>query len=248
MFLKKLTCVLTLLFMHSQLFAADITLLASTGVSSMMKVVLSEFEKQTGHRVIASYDTSNIMMKRLQSGEAPDLVILTAPLVDELIQTGEVAVGGRTDISKSGIGIAIQSGKARPDITSSETLKKTLLDASSIAYTGTGASGIYFAKLVDQLGIGEQVRAKAKTPPGGIIAEIIAKGDAEIGVQMISELTGVKGTEYVGPLPGQLQLYTVFSIGQMKNSKEVEVGKALTKFLTSPEAVNVYKKQGMEAI
>jgi molybdate transport system substrate-binding protein len=142
----------------------------------------------------------------------------------------------------------IQSGKAKPDISNAEALKKTLLEASSIAYTGTGASGIYFAKLVDQLGIGEQVRAKSKTPPGGIIAEIIAKGDAEIGVQMISELTGVKGTEYIGPLPGQLQLYTVFSIGQMKNSKEVEAGKALTKFLTSPEAINVYKKQGMEAI
>jgi molybdate transport system substrate-binding protein len=248
MLAKKISCGIFILLAHTTGYAAEITLMASTGVSSMMKALLPEFEKQTGHRIIASYDTSNIMMKRLQSGEATDLIILTAPLVDEVIQKGKVAVGGRTDIAKSGIGIAIQSGKAKPDISNAEALKKTLLEASSIAYTGTGASGIYFSKLVDQLGIGEQVRAKAKTPPGGIIAEIIAKGDAEIGVQMISELTGVKGTEYIGPLPGQLQLYTVFSIGQMKNSKEVEAGKALTKFLTSPEAINVYKKQGMEAI
>jgi molybdate transport system substrate-binding protein len=248
MFLKKLTCFLTMLFMHTQLFAADITLLASTGVSSMMKVVLADFEKKTGHNIKVSYDTSNLLMKRIQAGESVDLVILTAPLIDELTQSGKLTSGSRVDLAKSGIGVAIQSGKVKPDISTPEGLKKALLESNSVAYTATGASGIYFSKVIDQLGIGEQVRAKAKTPAGGIIAEIVAKGDAEMGVQMISELTGVRGTQLVGPLPGNLQMFTVFSAGVMKDAKDPKVVQSLIKFLTTSESIAVYKQQGMEPI
>ena len=248
MYFKKLICLCMAFLMHGQIYAADITLLASTGVSSMMKVVLQEFEKQTGHHIKVSYDTSNLLMKRIQSNESVDLVILTAPLIDELMQSGKVKAGSRVDLAKSGIGVAIQSGKTKPDIGSPEGLKKALLETNSVAYTATGASGIYFSKVIDQLGIGEQVRAKAKTPAGGIIAEIVAKGDAEMGVQMISELTGVKGTQLVGPLPGNLQMFTVFSAGMMKEAKDPQAVQSLVKFLTTPESIAVYKKQGMEAI
>lgn len=246
--IKKLVCFLTMLFMHSQLFAADITILASTGVSSMMKVVLSDFEKKTGHHIKVSYDTSNLLMKRIQAGEAVDLVILTAPLIDELAQSGKIASGSRLDLAKSGIGVAIQSGKTKPDISSPEALKKALLETNSVAYTATGASGIYFSKVIDQLGIGDQIRAKSKTPAGGIIAEIVAKGDAEMGVQMISELTGVRGTQLVGPLPGNLQMFTIFSAGMMKDAKDPQLVKSLMQFISTPESVAVYKKQGMEPI
>ena len=248
MYQKKLICFFVMFLMHGQLFAADITLLASTGVSSMMKVVIQDFEKQTGHHVKVSYDTSNLLMKRIQSNESVDLVILTAPLIDELMQSGKVQAGSRVDLAKSGIGVAIQSGKTKPDISSPESLKKALLETTSVAYTATGASGIYFSKVIDQLGIGEQVRAKSKTPAGGIIAEIVAKGDAEMGVQMISELTGVKGTQLVGPLPGNLQMFTVFSAGVMKDAKDPQLLQSLIKFLTTPESLAVYKKQGMEPI
>jgi len=248
MCVKKLICFLSMLFMHCQLFAADITLLASTGVSSMMKVVLLEFEKKTGHNIKVSYDTSNLLMKRIQSGESVDLVILTAPLIDELTQSGKITSGSRLDLAKSGIGVAIQSGKTKPDISSPESLKKVLLETNSVAYTATGASGIYFAKVIDQLGIGDQVRAKSKTPAGGIIAEIVAKGDAEMGVQMISELTGVKGTQLLGPLPGNLQMFTVFSAGMIQDAKDPQLVKSLMQFLTTPESIAVYKRQGMEPI
>ena len=248
MCVKKLICFLSMLFMHCQLFAADITLLASTGVSSMMKVVLLEFEKKTGHNIKVSYDTSNLLMKRIQSGESVDLVILTAPLIDELTQSGKITSGSRLDLAKSGIGVAIQSGKIKPDISSPESLKKALLETNSVAYTATGASGIYFAKVIDQLGIGDQVRAKSKTPAGGIIAEIVAKGDAEMGVQMISELTGVKGTQLLGPLPGNLQMFTVFSAGMIQDAKDPQLVKSLMQFLITPESVAVYKRQGMEPI
>ena len=248
MCVKKLICFLSMLFMHCQLFAADITLLASTGVSSMMKVVLLEFEKKTGHNIKVSYDTSNLLMKRIQSGESVDLVILTAPLIDELTQSGKITSGSRLDLAKSGIGVAIQSGKTKPDISSPESLKKALLETNSVAYTATGASGIYFAKVIDQLGIGDQLRAKSKTPAGGIIAEIVAKGDAEMGVQMISELTGVKGTQLLGPLPGNLQMFTVFSAGMIQDAKDPQLVKSLMQFLITPESVAVYKRQGMEPI
>jgi molybdate transport system substrate-binding protein len=248
MCVKKLICFLSMLFMHCQLFAADITLLASTGVSSMMKVVLLEFEKKTGHNIKVSYDTSNLLIKRIQSGESVDLVILTAPLIDELTQSGKITSGSRLDLAKSGIGVAIQSGKTKPDISSPESLKKVLLETNSVAYTATGASGIYFAKVIDQLGIGDQVRAKSKTPAGGIIAEIVAKGDAEMGVQMISELTGVKGTQLLGPLPGNLQMFTVFSAGMIQDAKDPQLVKSLMQFLITPESVAVYKRQGMEPI
>ena len=248
MCVKKLICFLSMLFMHCQLFAADITLLASTGVSSMMKVVLLEFEKKTGHNIKVSYDTSNLLIKRIQSGESVDLVILTAPLIDELTQSGKITSGSRLDLAKSGIGVAIQSGKTKPDISSPESLKKALLETNSVAYTATGASGIYFAKVIDQLGIGDQVRAKSKTPAGGIIAEIVAKGDAEMGVQMISELTGVKGTQLLGPLPGNLQMFTVFSAGMIQDAKDPQLVKSLMQFLITPESVAVYKRQGMEPI
>jgi molybdate transport system substrate-binding protein len=245
---KKLICLCMALLVHGQIYAADITLLASTGVSSMMKVVLSDFEKKTGHNIKVSYDTSNLLMKRIQAGESVDLVILTAPLIDELTQSGKLTTGSRLDLAKSGIGVAIQSGKKKPDISSPEALKKALLETNSVAYTATGASGIYFGKVIDQLGIGEQVRAKSKTPPGGIIAEIVAKGDAEMGVQMISELTGVKGTQLVGPLPGNLQMFTIFSAGMMKDAKDLQLVKSLMQFLTTPESIAVYKLQGMEPI
>jgi molybdate transport system substrate-binding protein len=245
---KKLICLCMALLVHGQIYAADITLLASTGVSSMMKVVLSDFEKKTGHNIKVSYDTSNLLMKRIQAGESVDLVILTAPLIDELTQSGKLTTGSRLDLAKSGIGVAIQSGKKKPDISSPEALKKALLETNSVAYTATGASGIYFSKVIDQLGIGDQVRAKSKTPAGGIIAEIVAKGDAEMGVQMISELTGVKGTQLVGPLPGNLQMFTIFSAGMMKDAKDLQLVKSLMQFLTTPESIAVYKLQGMEPI
>jgi molybdate transport system substrate-binding protein len=225
---------------------AEIKVMASTGVSAMFQKLIPQFESSTGHKVLITYDTSNIIMRKMASGEGADVVVLTAPLIDQLTQQAKVSPGSRKDLARSGIGVATREGAARPDITSVEAFKQTLLQARSVAYTATGASGIYFANLTERMGIAPQVRAKALTPAGGIVAELVAKGEAELCIQMVSELKGVPGTTFLGPLPQELQMYTVFSAGLMAGSTQVAAGQALLEFLSSPASVAVYVAAGME--
>jgi molybdate transport system substrate-binding protein len=244
--IRRIITAAALLCLGAAAHAADIKVLASTGVSSVLKELIPAFERASGHKVAITYDTSNIVMGRIKGGEGGDLVILTAPAIDDLAKQGKVAAGSRADLARSGIGVVIRAGAPRPDIGSAEGLRRTLLAAGSVTYTATGASGIYFAGVTEKLGIGREVKAKAKTPPGGHVAELVAKGEAELGVQMISELRGVPGAEYIGPLPGDLQMFTVFSAGLFNGAKEAEAARALVRFLTTPEAVKVYQAGGME--
>ena len=226
--------------------AAEIKVISSTGMSTMMKDLIPAFERASGHKVAISYDTSNIIMGRIKSGETADLIILTGPVIDDLTKQGKVSAGSRADLAKSGIGVVVKTGAPKPDISTADAFKRALIGAKSVTYTATGASGIYFAGITEKLGIGEQVKAKAKTPAGGHVAELVAKGEAELGVQMISELRGVPGTEYIGPLPGDLQMFTVFSAGLFAGTKQADPAKALVHFLTTPDAARVYKAGGME--
>jgi molybdate transport system substrate-binding protein len=244
--IRRIITAAALLCLGAVAHAADIKVLASTGVSSVLKELIPAFERASGHKVTITYDTSNIVMGRIKGGEGGDLVILTAPAIDDLAKQGKVVAGSRADLARSGIGVVIRAGAPRPDIGSAEGLRRTLLAAGSVTYTATGASGIYFAGVTEKLGIGREVKAKAKTPPGGHVAELVAKGEAELGVQMISELRGVPGAEYIGPLPGDLQMFTVFSAGLFNGAKEAEAARALVRFLTTPEAVKVYQAGGME--
>jgi molybdate transport system substrate-binding protein len=196
--------------------------------------------------VLISYDTSNIILGRINAGETGDMVVLTGPVIDNLTKQGKLVAGSRVDLAKSGVGVAIRTGAVKPDISSPEAFKRTLLAAKSIAYTATGASGIYFAGVAEKMGIGAEVKAKAKTPAGGHVAELVAKGEAELAVQMTSELRGVPGAEYLGPLPGELQMFTVFSAGLFPGAKQTEAAQALIRFLTTPDAARVYQSNGME--
>lgn len=226
--------------------AADIKVMSSTGMSSMFQQLIPAFERASGHSVSITYDTSNIIMRKLSAGDTADLVVLTAPLIEQLSQQGRVVAGSRVDLARSGIGVAVRAGAARPDISQVESFKQALLQAQSVAYTATGASGMYFANLSDKLGIGPQVKAKSITPAGGIVAELVAQGKAELGIQMISEIKGVPGTELLGPLPADVQLFTVFSTGLLAGSQQSVPVKALTDFLTTPAAIQVYQASGME--
>ena len=228
------------------LWAADIKVISSTGMSTMFKQLLPVFEQSSGHKVAISYDTSNIILRRLQGGETADLVILTAPLIDQLTQQGKVVSGSRVDLARSGIGVAVREGAPRPDISNLENFKALLLQAKSVTYTATGASGIYFAGVTDKLGIGPVIKAKAITPAGGHVAELVAKGEAEVGIQMISEIKGVPGAVFLGPLPADIQLFTIFSAGMLSGSQAVAPAQALVQFLTSPAAIKVYEASGME--
>jgi molybdate transport system substrate-binding protein len=149
-------------------------------------------------------------------------------------------------MAKSGIGVAVKAGVPRPDISNVAAFKQALLDAPSVAYTGTGASGQYFAGLVEKMGISPEVKQKAKVPAGGLVAELVVKGEAAMAVQMISELKAVPGADYVGPLPAPMQLYTVFSAALMSQAKDISAAKLMLEFMKKPQAQAIYRAKGME--
>jgi molybdate transport system substrate-binding protein len=226
--------------------AAEIRVLASTGVSTVMKQLIPVFERSSGIKVNVTYDTSNTVLGQIKGGETADLIILTAPVIDELTGQGKIAPGGRTDFARTGVGVAVRTGAPKPDISSVDAFRRALLNAKSVTYTTTGASGIYFAGVIEKLGIAAEVKAKAKTPAGGHVADLVANGEAELGVQLTSEVRGVPGADYLGPLPAQLQMYTVFSAGLFAGAKDAEAAKALIRFLTSPEAARAFQAGGFE--
>ena len=224
--------------------AADIKVLSSNGMHSVLHDVVPEFERASGHRLSIVYDTANAIHNRIKSGETADLVILTAPVIDELTKQGRVVAGGNRDLASSGVGIAVRAGAPKPDISTVEALKRALLNAKSIAYTGTGASGIYFAGVIERLGIAAQVKAKARIPAGGLVGELVARGEAEMAVQQIPELMSVPGIDLVGPLPPELQNITVLRAGIIADA--APAAQALLEFLYTPGVARVIKAKGMQ--
>ena len=174
------------------------------------------------------------------------MIIMAGPAIDDQIKTGKVVAGSRVDIAKSGVAVGVPKGAPKPDISTTEALKETVLAAKSIGYS-TGPSGVYIISLFEKLGVADQVKDKLKqTPTGVFVGTIIANREAEIGFQQVSELGNFPGVDYVGPLPADVQQTTVFSSGIIVGAKEVEAAKALVKFLTTPEAGAAFKKRGME--
>lgn len=225
---------------------AEFKVLSSNGVHSILVELLPQFEKATGHKVSVTYDTANLVLKRIRGGEKADLALITRPTIEQLIKDGKVAKGGGKDLAKSGVGISIRAGLPKPDISTPEKLKEAILKAKSVTFTQTGQSGIHFMKVCEKLGIGEQVKAKAKTPAGGAVGPLVAKGEAEMAAQQIPELMAVKEIQFVGPLPKELQKYTQFTGAVLTDAKQPKAAKALLDFISGPEAAKVYKAKGFE--
>jgi len=226
--------------------AAEIKVLSSNGVHSVMVEMVPAFERATGHKVSVDYYTANQAVAKVKAGEAADLVIITRPTIDGLLKEGKVVAGSDKNLGRSGVGVAIRAGLPKPDISTPEALKKALLAAKSITFTKTGASGIHFMKVADRLGIAEQVNAKAKVPEGGAVGPLVARGEAEMAVQQIPELKAVKEIQYVGPLPNELQNYTLFTAGVLTGARQAETAKAFLDFITTPAAVKVFAAKGLE--
>jgi molybdate transport system substrate-binding protein len=225
--------------------AAEIKVLSSNGVHSVLVELLPEFEQATGNKVVITYDTANLVLKRIKGGEKADLVIITRPTIDQLIKDGKVAKGGGKNLAKSGVGVAIQAGLPKPDISTPEAFKQAILKAKSITFTGTGASGIHFMSVAKKLGVADQVKAKAKIPAGGAVGPLVAKGEAEMAVQQIPELMAVKEIQFVGPLPKELQKYTLFTAAVMKDAKQPKAAKALLDYILKKGAP-LFKAKGFE--
>jgi molybdate transport system substrate-binding protein len=228
--------------------AAEIKVLTAGAMRSVVDALLPEFEKQTGHKVVLDNGTAGGLAKRIEGGEVFDLAIITPAVIDDLAKKGRIA-GARIDLAKVGMGVAVKEGAAVPDIKTVEAFKRTLIEAKSVAYIDPkagGSSGIYFDKLIDRLGIGEQVRAKAKLKQGGYVAEMVASGEAELAVHQISEIVPVKGIKLVGPLPAEVQNTTTYAAGLGASAKEAAAAKALMDYLAGPASASVLQAKGME--
>ena len=234
------------LLLSSLADAAELKVLSTQATEEAYRELVPQFEKDTGHKVTTVFTGTLDANKRLAAGETYDLLIMSGPSIDEHIKAGKVVPGSRVDLAKSGVGVGVKAGAPKPDISTTEALKKTLLAAKSIGYS-TGPSGVYVIGLFQRMGIADEVKGKLKqTPTGVFVGSIIASGEAEIGFQQVSELSHFAGVDYVGPLPADTQPFTTFSSGIVAGTKESDAAKALVKFITAPAAAAAFKKRGME--
>jgi molybdate transport system substrate-binding protein len=230
--------------------AAAITVYCTIGVQSAVEEMVPKFEQATGHKLNIVFNTSAGLNKRVQDGDVVDVLIGTRGGLAALIKDGKVTAGTEVILASSGVGIAVRKGLPKPDISTPEALKQALLAAKSISYSNPaagGASGVHFAKVLERLGIVEEIKAKTKyAPAGGFAANLLVSGEADMAVQQGPELLSVSGIDIVGPLPGDLQAITEFAAGMPANAREPGAAKALIEFLRTPEAKAVMKSKGLD--
>jgi molybdate transport system substrate-binding protein len=225
--------------------ATEINVMISAAFNAAYRALAPQFERVSGRKVATTEAHWDEMMVRLRGGETADLVIMADFSIDALIKDGLVMPGSRTDLASSGVGVAVRAGAPKPDIGSAEALKETLLAAKSIAYS-IGPSGRYVATLLQRLGIADALKPKLQQIKGEYVGVIVARGDAEIGFQQVSELLPIPGTDFVGPLPPDIQHVTVFSAGLHVDAKGPERALELVAFLTAPAAASAIRRAGME--
>ena len=235
-----------LIFLTQAASAAEIKVLSTNGVKTVLEELAPQFEKATGHKLVIRFAPAAELKAQIEKGEAFDLAILTAAAIDDLIKQGKLAAATRANIANSGAGVAIKKGAPKPDIATADAFKRTLLNAKSIAYVGTGATGANMRKIFERLGIAEDMKAKTKVLSGISAPDAVARGEAELGFTQISEILPVAGAELAGPLPPELQIYTVFPAAVGASAKEPAAAKSLLDFLRTPAAAAVIKVKGMD--
>ncbi len=227
-------------------FAAEITVVGSPGFRVAYTQLLPGFEKQTGDKVTTNWGGVTEVAKRVADGESADIVILPVAQIDDLIARGKLVKGSRTVVAKSGVGVAVRNGAPKIDISSGDAVRRALLAAKSIAYS-TGPSGAHMADLIRKWGIADRLKGKIVIAPADTpVGIVIARGGAEIGFQQVSELIHVKGIDYLGPLPPDIQETTVFAAAIHKDAKSPDAARALIRFLSAPAAAPVIKSAGMD--
>jgi molybdate transport system substrate-binding protein len=227
--------------------AADIKVLCSNGFQAVMVVVGPEYEKATGHKLVISYGLAAVLGRQIEAGESFDLAILAPPQIDGLIKQNKIAADSRKVLAKSGMGVMVRTGAPKPDVSTVDAFKKTLLGAKSIAFPPQGQSGIYLVGLIERLGLTEALKDKLKPIASGpLTGETVAKGEAEIGITPIGELLSVKGVSLVGPLPAPVQNYIVQTAGISPVAAQGAAARDFLKFLAAPENIPVIIEKGME--
>ena len=234
-----------------QASAADIKVMISGGFSAAYRELIPRFEHATGDTVETAAgpsmgETPNAIPVRLARGEPADVLIMVGYALDDLIKQSKVVAESRVDLARSYIGVAVRAGAPKPDLSSVEAFRRALLAAKSVAYSDS-ASGVYIETvLYKKLDVSDAIRAKSKMIPAEPVGAVVARGEAEIGLQQVSELLPVPGIDFVGSLPPEIQKVTVYSAGVAANAKEPAAARALIRYLSSPEAYATIKKAGLE--
>jgi molybdate transport system substrate-binding protein len=229
--------------------AAEIKVLTSVALTAALDELGPMFEKATGNKLTIGYGLAAELKKRVLDGETADVIMLTRPMMDDLAKQNKVAANSVVNVVGTPVSVAARAGAAKPDISSVEAFKRTLLAAKSIVYADPakgGVSGVVFARALDRLGIADQMKAKTILVPGAQAPEVVAKGEAELGVAQASEIVPVAGAQLVGPLPGELASTTLWTSAIGAESKSPAAAKALIQFLTGPQAAPKFKAKGFE--
>jgi molybdate transport system substrate-binding protein len=225
--------------------AAEIRIISSDGVASVLDTLKPEYEHATGNTLIIHYGAANLLKKNIIDGEAFDVTILTGEVMDDMIKAGKVVSDTRADIARAGFGIAYKPGSPAPDVHDAASFKATIVGAQSVSYMAQGASGVYFSSLAEKLGFADQLKGKAEVLPSNRVIQAVAQGKAQYGIQVISNIVSVPGVEYV-PFPPDLQKFILFSGAAGTSSQQPQAAKSLLKFLTDPKNASLIKTKGME--
>ncbi|HKA77406.1 MAG TPA: substrate-binding domain-containing protein [Pseudolabrys sp.] len=230
--------------------AAEIKVFSTVGLKSVLDELIPKFEKSSGHKLDVTWSTAALLTKRVQSGEQADALILIKSNVDALIKDGKVAPDTETVFGQAVFAIGVKTGAPKPDISTPDALKQSLLAAKGISYSDPatgGASGVYIAKQIERMGISDQMKGKTKHPPsGGFSGTLLISGDADIAINSKPELLSVPGVDVVGPLPGDMAFTVVYAAGVQSSAGQADAAKAFINYLKSPEAQAVFKAKGYD--
>jgi molybdate transport system substrate-binding protein len=210
--------------------AAEVKVLSTHAALEVLNELGPEFERTTGNKLSFSYDPANVIKRQIENGATFDVVLITRSAIDDLTKQGKILPDTRVNIGRSGLGVADRKGAPKPDISNVDSFKQALLSAKSIIRSTEGNSGVYFERLMDRLGISDEMKGKVRLGPSGRVAEFVARGEVEVAVQQISELLPVAGTEFVGPFPQEVQLYTLFAVARRRGLEGTERGRSSRQF------------------
>ena len=230
--------------------AAELKVLTSVALMNALNELAPIFEKKTGNKLTISYDLAAVQKKRILDGERADVIILTRVMMDDLAKQNKLTPDNIVNVASTPVALAVRAGAPKPDISTAEAFKQTLLSAKSISYADPakgGLSGVVASRAIERLGIAEQMKPKTTLVPGAQSPELVAKGEVELGIAQASEIVPNVGAQLIGPLPGELGSVTQFSGGIGAESASANASKALIEFLTGEEAVSHLKTKGFKS-
>jgi molybdate transport system substrate-binding protein len=226
--------------------ASTIKVLSTHALQRLVEELAPQFERSSGHTLSVSHDPTLALIRRIENGTQFDVVLITRGEIDDLTSQGKIAPESRVNLARCGLGVAVRKGLPKPDIGSVQAFKDALLAAKSVVRSTEGTSGVYFEKLLGQLGIAERMKDKIVFGPSGRVSELAARGEVDMAVQQISEIVPVQGIEFVGPFPAEVQLSTTFAGAVSASSSQADAAKALLALLASPQAASILRDSGLE--